>query len=77
LFLRALKERGVFHLWGHSWEIEQQNQWRKLEELLAVIAGHRENLRFVPNGELDGLSFPVSASESAPFSERRKFAERA
>lgn len=25
---------GVFHLWGHSWEIEQYGQWADLEALL-------------------------------------------
>lgn len=24
---------GVFHLWGHSWEIEENQQWQQLEEV--------------------------------------------
>lgn len=31
----------VFHIWGHSWEIEQQGLWRQLDSLLAHVASHR------------------------------------
>lgn len=52
LFLRALQSRAVFHLWGHSWEIERHNQWRNLENLLLTISRHRGELRFVTNSAL-------------------------
>jgi len=26
-----------FHLWGHSWEIQEKNLWRDLDDLLAYI----------------------------------------
>ncbi len=29
--------RGVFHLWGHSWELEDADQWDRLETVLAEI----------------------------------------
>ncbi|MEM3433158.1 MAG: hypothetical protein QXP27_03170 [Candidatus Methanomethyliaceae archaeon] len=32
-------EGGVFHLWGHSWEIEKLGLWHLLEDLLRRIAG--------------------------------------
>lgn len=35
---RASEERGVFHLWGHSWEIEQLGLWRQLEDVLSAAA---------------------------------------
>lgn len=35
-------EGGCFHLWGHSWEIEEFGLWNKLEELFAVIANRKE-----------------------------------
>ncbi|HMD39644.1 MAG TPA: polysaccharide deacetylase family protein [Candidatus Acidoferrum sp.] len=66
LFSRALGERGVFHLWGHSWEIEQQSQWRTLEDLLAMVAEHRQELRFVTNGELCGCFASARETESIP-----------
>lgn len=28
---------GVFHLWGHSWEIEDNAQWASFEEVLATL----------------------------------------
>lgn len=28
---------GVFHLWGHSWEIDQNNLWPALNELLGSL----------------------------------------
>jgi peptidoglycan-N-acetylglucosamine deacetylase len=31
---RAVATGGVFHLWGHSWEIEASNQWVALEAVL-------------------------------------------
>lgn len=30
-------EDTVFHLWGHSWEVEKYQQWEKLEEFLKMI----------------------------------------
>ena len=52
LFLRAMELGGVFHLWGHSWEIEEQAQWKNLETLLKNIWSWREEWRVVTNGEL-------------------------
>ena len=47
--LRLLHEArardGVFHLWGHSWEIEQFGLWSALDELL------KEAARLVPAGQ--------------------------
>jgi len=34
---------GVFHLWGHAWEIEEENQWRQLEEVLSLMNRHRND----------------------------------
>lgn len=28
---------GVFHLWGHSWELEKYNLWDKLEDFLKYV----------------------------------------
>lgn len=30
-------EHNVFHLWGHSWEVEKQKQWAELEEFFKYI----------------------------------------
>lgn len=44
-------EGGYFHLWGHSWEIEEQGLWSKLEELFAVIA-NRKGFSYLQNQQL-------------------------
>jgi len=39
---RILKRGGIFHLWGHSWEIEERGLWPLLERLAAMLGGLRE-----------------------------------
>ncbi|WP_331730755.1 polysaccharide deacetylase family protein (plasmid) [Kitasatospora sp. NBC_00070] len=50
-FEQCLGRGGVFHLWGHSWEIEARGDWRRLERVLAHI-GNRRDVRYVTNREL-------------------------
>jgi peptidoglycan/xylan/chitin deacetylase (PgdA/CDA1 family) len=52
LLERTLSHGGAFHLWGHSWEIEQEHLWDRLEELLAVMAANKTKLIVVTNSEL-------------------------
>jgi peptidoglycan/xylan/chitin deacetylase (PgdA/CDA1 family) len=52
----VLRRGGVFHLWGHSWELEQFNQWNALEEILAFLGAHTREALAVTNGELLSLS---------------------
>jgi hypothetical protein len=33
----VIHRRGVFHLWGHSWELEQTSQWRRLDDVLRLL----------------------------------------
>lgn len=41
---------GVFHLWGHSWEIEEKNLWIDLEKIFDFISNTSE-LRYMSNSE--------------------------
>lgn len=34
----VVQRDGVFHLYGHAWQIEQNNGWKNLEEVLSYIA---------------------------------------
>lgn len=34
---RVVRQGGVFHLWGHTWEIDQHGQWDAVERALAAI----------------------------------------
>lgn len=45
-----LGETGVVHVWGHSWEIEEQGLWHKLEDLFAMVASRQP--RFCTIAEL-------------------------
>jgi hypothetical protein len=38
LLARAIQGGGVFHLWGHSWELEKASQWQRLEEILKLLS---------------------------------------
>ena len=37
---RMSNSGGVFHLWGHSWEIEEQGLWNELEMTFNVITSY-------------------------------------
>jgi peptidoglycan/xylan/chitin deacetylase (PgdA/CDA1 family) len=41
---------GVFHLWGHSWEIDAHDDWSRLGRILDELAD--QNAVFVTNGQL-------------------------
>lgn len=47
----ALERGEVFHLWGHSWEIEKYDMWDSLERVLRYIS-KRPDCTYVTNGEL-------------------------
>jgi peptidoglycan/xylan/chitin deacetylase (PgdA/CDA1 family) len=53
LFDSVLQNGGIWHLYGHSWEIEQLGLWKELSELLDYV-GERKNVTYVPNGGLVG-----------------------
>lgn len=50
LFDVVLREGGVWHIFGHSWEIAELGLWGDLERLLDYIAG-REGVLYLSNGE--------------------------
>jgi len=50
LFDRALEKGGIYHIWGHSWEIERKHEWPKLERVLNYLS-NREGVRYMTNGE--------------------------
>lgn len=54
---RALAEEckrtgGVFHLWGHSWEIEANQQWDRLRDVLSWLGTMSGQGANATNGEL-------------------------
>ncbi len=51
LFRQVLEHGGVWHLYGHSWEIEELALWRELREMLDYVS-HRPGVIYLTNGEL-------------------------
>ena len=51
LFNKFLKSGGIYHIWGHSLEIELYLEWDKLERLLEHIS-NRDGVRYMTNGEI-------------------------
>lgn len=43
---------GVLHLWGHSWEIEEFNQWDQLNEAFALLGSMTDRIPAMTNGEV-------------------------
>lgn len=46
MFDSFLKRGGVFHIFGHAWQIDQYKGWARLEDLLAYIA-FRNNIKYL------------------------------
>ncbi len=51
MFDRVKMTGGVFHLWGHSWEIEKHKDWERLEKVLEHISNHK-GVGYINNSEL-------------------------
>ncbi len=58
LFDRARAVGEMFHLWGHSWELEQCGLWGELEAFLGYVAEHHP--RCATNAELIASASAVS-----------------
>jgi hypothetical protein len=60
LFDSVLENGGIWHLWGHSWEIDELGLWKDLEEMLDYVC-KREGVTYIPNWEL----IPVSSAQTS------------
>jgi peptidoglycan-N-acetylglucosamine deacetylase len=47
----VIEQKGCFHLWGHSWEIENQQLWKKFELVCKRIA-NINGVHYIENKEL-------------------------
>lgn len=52
LLERAAATGGVWHLWGHSWEIDKYQMWEALDVVLAAAGRYASSGRAVTNSEL-------------------------
>lgn len=51
----TLKSGGCFHLWGHSWEIDQFNLWGEVEQIFKIISNLSE-ATYLDNGSINNKS---------------------
>ena len=55
MFDQVIKEGGIYHIWGHSWEIDEHDDWEPLENVFRYI-GANPKVSYVTNGELGAYS---------------------
>ena len=51
LFDSVLQEGGIFHLYGHSWEIDELNLWDDLNDVLDYVC-KRDGVLYVSNSDI-------------------------
>lgn len=54
LFDQALHKGGIWHLYGHSWEIQELGLWNELKEMLHYVS-NREGVIYATNSEVRKL----------------------
>jgi peptidoglycan/xylan/chitin deacetylase (PgdA/CDA1 family) len=57
LFDKVLREGGVWHLYGHSWEVEDNGVWDGLAELTSYVS-RRKGVLYLTNGDALALLQP-------------------
>jgi peptidoglycan/xylan/chitin deacetylase (PgdA/CDA1 family) len=55
MFDQVIKEGGIYHIWGHSWEIDDHDDWERLEGVFRYISANPK-VKYVTNGELEAYS---------------------
>ncbi|MGD1022111.1 MAG: polysaccharide deacetylase family protein [Candidatus Sulfotelmatobacter sp.] len=66
-FDRVVRNGGVWHLYGHPWEIEKLGLWPQLSEMLEYVS-NRSGVQYVTNGQLLALvkgEMPVQSEKLA------------
>jgi peptidoglycan/xylan/chitin deacetylase (PgdA/CDA1 family) len=51
LFRHVLQHGGIWHLYGHSWEVDQLSLWDDLTRILDYVS-RRPGVRYMSNGDL-------------------------
>lgn len=52
IFLEELLNNGgIWHLWGHSWEVEKYGLWEGLKAVFDMVA-HHEDIRYLTNAQI-------------------------
>lgn len=48
----CIRRGGLFHLWGHSWEIDRHEQWQRLESVFRYLKQLSVQIPSLTNGRL-------------------------
>jgi hypothetical protein len=64
LLVRVLLNGGVFHVWGHSWELQERDQWQRLEHVLQMVSNAEAKVQRATNGQICAHSLQHNASKS-------------
>jgi peptidoglycan/xylan/chitin deacetylase (PgdA/CDA1 family) len=51
IFDDVFRDGGIWHLYGHPWELEKLNLWGQLNEMLDYVSG-RDGVAYLTNGQL-------------------------
>lgn len=51
LFDQTYQKGGIYHLWGHSWEVDNNKDWERLERVFSHIS-NKQGVEYLTNGEL-------------------------
>ncbi len=62
LIEQVVESGGVFHLWGHSREIDQMQQWTNVRHVFAMLAQCQGQARFVDNTTLADMVLEQDAT---------------
>jgi hypothetical protein len=62
LLRESLRYGGVFHLWGHSWELQETGQWQRLDEALRYMSEFAIQAPSLTNGQICQRALLSSAS---------------
>jgi peptidoglycan-N-acetylglucosamine deacetylase len=52
LLKRVAEHGGVFHLWGHSWEIDSLQMWTQLDHVFRLAGEFKHSALFLKNSDL-------------------------
>jgi len=55
MFDQVVREGGIYHIWGHSWEIDEHDDWERLENVFRYVSANSK-VSYVTNGELEDYS---------------------
>ncbi|MEH2506435.1 hypothetical protein V1290_005246 [Bradyrhizobium sp. AZCC 1578] len=62
LLYESLRCGGMLHLWGHSWELQETDQWRRLDEVLRCMSEFAIQAPSLTNGQICQRALLSSAS---------------